>query len=192
MYGPAWESSRAQDLVFGDRWQYSSSCTNCREGVHMSSFLDDFVEAFEAFDRKDPSKMDALLAEDVVMVNPQGTLHGREATMALFRANLDAFVDIVHEVDHESGVIDAGDALVVEFLVRGRHGGGRLRVEGAHPTDDADAPREIAPTGAPFEIRTTDHVWARNGKIVRFHIHNDPSERVSYRSAETESVSSLG
>lgn len=139
----------------------------------MSEFLDRFAAAFYALDKNDIEPMSALLAEDVVMVTPQGTLQGKEAVVQKFRSASDAFSDVTHEVDLVNGVIDNEDALAVEFMFSGVHTGT------IQPDASLGIKRKVPATGRRFRVRTTDHVW-RNGEglINRFHIYLDPTERM--------------
>lgn len=138
----------------------------------MSEFLDRFTEAFMAIDDDDLTKMEALLADDVELVTPERTLRGRAEAMTYFGANKGAFTNVRHVVDFENGVIDAGDALAVEFVITGTFTGALDPSQGMAPTD-GDGADTIAATGRDFELRSTDHVWQTDGRISRFNIYYD-------------------
>lgn len=138
----------------------------------MSEFLERFSEAFMAVDHGDRTKMEALIADDIVMWTPQGEIRGRDAVLEKFNTYGGAFSEITHDVDFENDVIDAGDSLAVEFTMSATHTGVIKASAGTGVT------RDIPPTFRRFTTRTTDHVWWRDGKIYRFNIFFDPTDRL--------------
>lgn len=139
----------------------------------MSELFDRFSEAYKALEVGDVSKMEALFAEDIVFTTPERTMRGREEAISRFKANQDAFSDLVLEVDEDSMVIDAGDCCAVEFVISGTFTGS---LDTTKSIDDGDKPGELAGTGRRFTMRSTDHVWWKDGKIYRFNVYYDPNE----------------
>ena len=139
----------------------------------MSELFDRFSEAYKALEQKDVSKMEALFAEDIVFVTPERTLYGREAAISRFQANQDAFSDLVLDVDREKMVIDAGDCVAVEFIISGTFTGA---LDSTVSIRDDEVEDSVAPTGKSFTMRSTDHVWWRDGKIYQFNVYYDPAE----------------
>lgn len=139
----------------------------------MSELFDRFSEAYKALEQKDVSKMEALFADDIVFTTPERTLHGKDAAIARFQANQDAFSELFLDVDYGTMVIDAGDSCCVEFVISGTFSGA---LDTTVSISDGEVDDSVAPTGKRFTMRSTDHVWWRDGKIYRFNVYYDPTE----------------
>ena len=139
----------------------------------MSELFDKFSEAYKALEKKDVSKMDALFADDIVFTTPERTLYGREAAISRFQANQDAFSELYLDVDYDTMVIDAGDSCCVEFVISGKFSGS---LDSTVSISDGEVEETVAPTGKSFKMRSTDHIWWRDGKIYRFNVYYDPAE----------------
>lgn len=139
----------------------------------MSELFDKFSDAYKALEKKDVSKMDALFADDIEFVTPERVVHGRVEAIERFQANQEAFSELFLDVDYEAGVIDAGDCVAVEFIISGSFTG---TLDSSISINDGDVGDSVAATGKKFTMRSTDHVWWRDGKIYRFHVYYDPAE----------------
>lgn len=87
--------------------------------------------------------------------------------------NQNAFSELFLDVDYDTMVIDAGDSVCVEFVISGVFTGD---LDTTVSINDGEVDETVAPTGKKFSIRTTDHVWWKDGKIVRFNVYYDPAE----------------
>jgi ketosteroid isomerase-like protein len=141
----------------------------------MSELYNRFSEAYKALEQGDVSKMEELFAEDIVFTTPERTMHGRDEAISRFKANQAAFAGMELHVDYETMVVDAGDSCAVEFVITGRFTGA---LDTTKSISDDSAPDEMAATGVAFSLRTTDHVWWRDGKIYRFNVYYDPGEMI--------------
>jgi len=139
----------------------------------MSELFDRFSEAYKALERRDVSKMAALFADDIVFVTPERTMKGKEEAISRFEANQAAFSEMFLDVDYATGVIDAGDSCAVEFVISGTMKGD---LDTTVSINDGEVADTVAATGKKFTIRTTDHVWWRDGKIYKFTVYYDPAE----------------
>lgn len=139
----------------------------------MSELFDKFSAAYKALEQRDVSKMEALFADDIVFVTPERTHHGCADAIARFKANQDAFSELHLEVDHDAMVIDAGDSVAVEFIISGTFTGD---LDASVSINDGEVGDSVAATGKKFTMRSTDHVWWRDGKIYRFNVYYDPAE----------------
>lgn len=144
----------------------------------MSELFDRFSAAYKALEQKDGkvgdvSLMDALFDEEIVFTTPERTLHGRKEAISRFEANQHAFSELFLDVDPETMVMDAGDCVAVEFVISGRFTGD---LDASVSINDGEVGDSVAPTGQAFKMRSTDHVWWRDGKIYRFNVYYDPQE----------------
>jgi ketosteroid isomerase-like protein len=144
----------------------------------MSELFDKFSAAYKALEQRpgkpgDTSLMYDLFAEDIVFTSPERTLHGRDQAIARFTANQKAFSELTLNVDYDTMVIDAGHACCVEFVISGVFTGD---LDTSISVNDGELDDSVAPTGKSFSIRTTDHVWWKDGKIYRFNVYYDPAE----------------
>jgi steroid delta-isomerase-like uncharacterized protein len=79
----------------------------------------DFVRNwFEAFNRGDLEAMVAMCHPDVELSNSDGSYRGHDGVRAAFKPILDSGSEWDTRVNN---VIDAGDTVVAEFVLRGRH-----------------------------------------------------------------------
>ncbi|SHK02960.1 Ketosteroid isomerase-related protein [Pseudonocardia thermophila] len=139
----------------------------------MSELFDRFSEAYKALERRDVSKMADLFADDIVFITPERTMKGKEEAISRFVANQNAFSDLKLEVDPEHGVIDAGDCCAVEFIITGTLKGD---LDTTVSINDGTVGDTVKATGKKFRMRSTDHVWWRDGKIYKFSVYYDPAE----------------
>src|SRR5437879_11170575 len=119
----------------------------------MSELFDRFSAAYKALEVGDVSKMAALFADDIVFTTPKRTMRGKEEAIGRFKANQDAFSNLVLQVDHDSMVIDAGDSCAVEFIISGIFTGS---LDTSKSINDGLTPGEVEATGLRFTMRSTD------------------------------------
>ena len=114
-----------------------------------------------------------LFADDIEFVTPERTVHGRDEAMSRFKANQAAFSEMDLHVDYDTMVIDAGDSCCVEFIISGFFTGA---LDTTKSINNGTVSDELTENGVHWSIRTTDHVWWKDGKIYRFNVYYDPAE----------------
>jgi predicted ester cyclase len=118
-------------------------------------------EAWSAIERGDIERLGDLFVPDAEMFTTSGSGAGIDHIKAVFTRHTSGYPDIRHEV------LDAvesagGDAVALEIVFTATHGG---ELRGPFGT--------IAPTGKRLRWRSSDHVRARDGRIVSWHAHFD-------------------
>jgi ketosteroid isomerase-like protein len=118
----------------------------------------------QAFIGQDLEAAKACYAEDAVAVTPdQGELRGREAIMAWYQGQADAFPDSGYESLHQ---YEAGNVAIDEGYFTGTHTG---QLSG--PSGET-----VPPTGRQFRVRGCDIATVEGGVITRHHFYFDQVE----------------
>ncbi len=91
----------------------------------------DFVKRWmDATNRGDIDTLIAMCHPDVEFSNPDGTFRGHEGVRAIFQPYFDAVSERAVDIRN---IIDAGDTVVVEFVIRGRNTGPLVGPQGVFP-----------------------------------------------------------
>lgn len=113
----------------------------------------DFVNRWmDATNRGDMETLLAMCHKDVELSNPDGTFQGHEGVRALFQPYFDALSERAVDIRN---IIDAGDTVVVEFVIRGRNTGPTATPQGVIPA-----------TNKTFALSSIGIYDLRNGKLA--------------------------
>lgn len=118
----------------------------------MSTGTDFIRNWFAAFNRADLEAIVAMCHEDVELSNSDGSYSGHDGVRAAFKPILDSGTEWESRVNN---VIDAGDTVVAEFVVRGRHTRPMVTSAGTIP-----------PTNKMIELPSIGVYELRDGKLA--------------------------
>lgn len=118
----------------------------------MSTGTDFIRNWFAAFNRADLEAIVAMCHEDVELSNSDGSYRGHDGVRAAFKPILDSGTEWESRVNN---VIDAGDTVVAEFVVRGRHTRPMVTSAGTIP-----------PTNKMIELPSIGVYELRDGKLA--------------------------
>lgn len=118
----------------------------------MSTGTDFIRNWFAAFNRADLEAMVAMCQPDVELSNSDGSYRGHDGVRAAFKPILDSGTEWDSRVNN---VIDAGDTVVAEFVVRGRHTRPMVTSAGTIP-----------PTNKMIELPSIGVYELRDGKLA--------------------------
>jgi steroid delta-isomerase-like uncharacterized protein len=118
----------------------------------MSTGTDFIRNWFAAFNRGDLEAIVAMCQPDVELSNSDGSYRGHEGVRAAFKPLLDSGSEWDSRVNN---VVDAGDTVVAEFVVRGRHTRPLVTSAGTIP-----------PTNKMIELPSIGVYELRDGKLA--------------------------
>jgi steroid delta-isomerase-like uncharacterized protein len=119
----------------------------------MSTGTEFVKQWMDAFNRGDLEGLVAMCHPDVELSNPNGTFRGAEGIRATFKPVLDASSDRNVLI---TNVIECGDTVVAEFVVRGTHDG---------PLASPDGP-PVPATGKTRNLPSIGIYDLRDGKLA--------------------------
>jgi len=96
----------------------------------MSKGTEFIRQWFEAFNRGDLEAIVAMCHPDVDLSNSDGSYHGHDGVRAAFKPIIDSGSEWDTRV---TNVVDAGDTVVAEFTLRGRHTRPLVTAQGTIP-----------------------------------------------------------
>jgi predicted ester cyclase len=130
-------------------------------GARMGTARQLVDQAWAAIESGEIERLGDLFHEDAEMFTTSGSGAGVDHIKAVFARHVSGYPDISHEV---LGAVESadGDAVALEIVFTATHGG---ELRGPFGT--------IAPTGKRLRWRSSDHVRARDGRIVSWHAHFD-------------------
>jgi predicted ester cyclase len=118
-------------------------------------------EAWAAIEGGEIERLGDLFAEDAELFTTSGSGSGIDHVKAVFARHTSGYPDITHEVLDAVESAD-GSAVALEIVFTATHGGELRGPFGP-----------IAATGKRLRWRSSDHVRARDGRIVSWHAHFD-------------------
>jgi predicted ester cyclase len=116
---------------------------------------------FEAVDSKDPARMAAVDAPDLVMVTPMGTFRGIAGHTQLMQGFATAFPNFKHQV---SGCLESGEQISCEGTFTGDHTGPLTTPNG----------QTVPPTKKQIDMPWGGFATIKNGKVASVRVYFDP------------------
>lgn len=117
----------------------------------LKRFVEDWMAAVV---RGDVDAVAQMCHQDVELSSPLGALKGREQVRMMFQTWVDAFSERRHTI---SNTVEAGNTIVAEFPLIGRHTGPLPSPQGG----------TIPPTGKTIDVPSIGTYEIEDGKLVR-------------------------
>jgi steroid delta-isomerase-like uncharacterized protein len=125
----------------------------------MSDLLSLVHAHYDALMHGDLEEAAQYFAEDVETITPGGTLHGREAFLAMGQGFLTAAPDMRHEIIRS---FEDGDTIIVEGVYSGTNTGPLRTPQG-----------DVPPSGNTFAFPYCDLMQVRDGRCVSHRVYWD-------------------